>query len=163
MLLEISSTEEGLTINSFSENHNFVIFFILNYMKQTEQDILSRSKEITENYFQFLDKHIADVISGKADDFMEINQIANELFISHKHLTDIVQKETGNHPCHFYDLKILEEAKRMLSETDKSVSEIAKILTYDPSNFSKFFKKFVGQTPGQFRKENKNSEKFTMK
>ncbi|WP_187477546.1 helix-turn-helix domain-containing protein [Amniculibacterium sp. G2-70] len=132
-------------------------------MKQTEQDILSRSKEITENYFQFLDKHIADVISGKADDFMEINQIANELFISHKHLTDIVQKETGNHPCHFYDLKILEEAKRMLSETDKSVSEIAKILTYDPSNFSKFFKKFVGQTPGQFRKENKNSEKFTMK
>ena len=124
-------------------------------MKQTEQDILSRSKEITENYFRFLDKHIADVITGKVDDFMEINQIASELFISHKHLTDIVQKETGNHPCHFHDLKILDEAKRMLSETNKSIAEIAKILTYDPSNFSKFFKKFVGQTPGQFRKENK--------
>ena len=124
-------------------------------MKQTEQDILSRSKEITENYFRFLDKHIADVITGKVDDFMEINQIASELFISHKHLTDIVQKETGNHPCHFYDLKILDEAKRMLSETNKSIAEIAKILTYDPSNFSKFFKKFIGQTPGQFRKENK--------
>lgn len=124
-------------------------------MEQTERDIISRSKEITENYFQFLDKHILDVISGKVDDFMEINQIARELFLSHKHLTDIVQKETGNHPCHFYDLKILDEAKRMLSETDKSIAEIAKILTYDPSNFSKFFKKFVGQTPGQFRKENK--------
>jgi AraC-type DNA-binding domain-containing proteins len=124
-------------------------------MEQTERDILSRSKEITENYFQFLDKHILDVISGKVDDFMEINQIARELFLSHKHLTDILQKETGNHPCHFYDLKILDEAKRMLSETDKSIAEIAKILTYDPSNFSKFFKKFVGQTPGQFRKENK--------
>lgn len=124
-------------------------------MEQTERDILSRSKEITENYFQFLDKHILDVISGNVDDFMEINQIARELFLSHKHLTDIVQKETGNHPCHFYDLKILDEAKRMLSETDKSIAEIAKILTYDPSNFSKFFKKFVGQTPGQFRKENK--------
>ena len=124
-------------------------------MKQAERDILSRSKEITENYFRFLDKHIADVITGKVDDFMEINQIASELFISHKHLTDIVQKETGNHPCHFYDLKILDEAKRMLSETNKSIAEIAKILTYDPSNFSKFFKKFVGQTPGQFRKENK--------
>ena len=124
-------------------------------MKQTEQDILSRSKEITENYFRFLDKHIADVITGKVDDFMEINQIASELFISHKHLTDIVQKETGNHPCHFYDLKILDEAKRMLFETNKSIAEIAKILTYDPSNFSKFFKKIIGQTPGQFRKENK--------
>lgn len=86
---------------------------------------------------------------------MEINQIANALFISHKHLTDTVQKETGSHPCHFYDLKILDEAKKMLLETDKTISEIAKILTYDPSNFSKFFKKIIGQTPGQFRKENK--------
>lgn len=124
-------------------------------MEQTEQNILKRSKEITENYFQFLDKHIADVVSGNVDEFMEINKIAKALFLSHTHLTDTVQKETGNHPCHFYGLKILDEAKRMLSETDKSIAEIAKILTYDPSNFSKFFKKFVGQTPGQFRKENK--------
>ncbi|MFT4032747.1 MAG: AraC family transcriptional regulator [Siphonobacter sp.] len=119
------------------------------------QDILKRSKEITQSYFNFLDKHIADVISGNVDQFMEINQIASELFLSHKHLTDTIQKETGNHPCHFYDLKIIEEAQKMLSKTDKSVAEIAKTLTYDPSNFSKFFKKFVGQTPGHFRKENK--------
>ncbi|HWK58761.1 MAG TPA: AraC family transcriptional regulator [Parapedobacter sp.] len=122
-------------------------------MKRNEQDIPKRSKEITKSYFRFLDKHIEDVVLGKVDEFMEINQIASELFISHKHLTDTVQKETGNHPCHFYDLKIIDEAKRILSETDKSVSEIARILTYDPSNFSKFFKKFVGQTPAQFRKE----------
>jgi len=122
-------------------------------MKRDEQAILKRSEEITKNYFQFLDKHIEDVVLGKVDEFMEINQIASELFISHTHLTDTVQKETGNHPCHFYDHKIIDEAKRMLSETDKSVAEIARILTYDPSNFSKFFKKFVGQTPAQFRKE----------
>lgn len=124
-------------------------------MTNKEQDKVTRSKEITENYFQFLDNHIEDVVLGKTDEFMEINQIASALFISHKHLTDTVQKETGSHPCHFYDLKIIDEAKKMLSETDKTISEIAKILTYDPSNFSKFFKKFIGKTPGQFRKENK--------
>jgi AraC family transcriptional regulator of adaptative response / methylphosphotriester-DNA alkyltransferase methyltransferase len=124
-------------------------------MKKSERDILKRSEEITENYFQFLDNHIEDVVLGKTEEFMEINQIASALFISHKHLTDTVQKETGSHPCHFYDLKILDEAKKMLLETDKTISEIAKILTYDPSNFSKFFKKFIGKTPGQFRKENK--------
>jgi len=123
--------------------------------KKNEQDILKRSEEITENYFKFLDKHIEDVLLGNVSDFMEIKKIASELFISHKHLTDTVQKETGNHPCHFYDLKILDEAKKMLLETDLSISKIAKTLTYDPSNFSKFFKKFVGQTPGQFRIENK--------
>ncbi len=113
----------------------------------------TRSKEITDTYFKFLDKHIADVVSGEATDFLEINQIAAELFVSHKHLTDTVQKETGNHPCYFYDLKIIEKAKQMLLETDQSISEIAKILTYDPSNFTKFFKKWEGKTPGQFRKE----------
>lgn len=123
-------------------------------MSEINQNILKRSKEITEKYFLFLDKHIADVLLGNGTDFMEINQIASELFVSHKHLTDTVQKETGNHPCYFYDLKIIEEAKKMLAHTNKSVSEIARILTYDPSNFSKFFKKFVGQTPGQFRAEN---------
>jgi AraC-like DNA-binding protein len=116
-------------------------------------DELSRGKEITENYFKFLEIHVSEVVSGKASEFLEINQIAGALFVSHKHLTDTVQKETGNHPCHFYDLKIIDEAKKMLSETNKSVAEIARILTYDPSNFSKFFKKFVGQTPGKYRKD----------
>ncbi len=71
-------------------------------MKKIEKVTIKRSKEITENYFQFLDKHIEDVVLGKVDEFMEINQIASELFVSHKHLTDTVQKETGNHPCYFY-------------------------------------------------------------
>lgn len=124
-------------------------------MKDSNPDSFSRNQEITENYFQFLNQHIADVISGKVDEFMEINQIASELFLSHKHLTDTVQKETGNHPCHFYDLKILEHAQEMLTQTDDSVAEIARKLTYNPSNFSKFFKKFLGQTPGQYRKANK--------
>lgn len=124
-----------------------------------DQDQGNRGQQITANYFEYLDKHIADVISGKADGFMEINQIANALFLSHKHLTDTVQKETGHHPCHFYDLKIIEAAKTMLVETDNSIATIAKALTYDPSNFSKFFKKFVGITPGQFRKNTKEFPK----
>lgn len=117
---------------------------------------MKRSEEITRDYFFFLDKHIAGVISGDVDDFMELNQIAGELYISHKHLTDTIQKETGNHPCHFYDLKIIEQAKRMLTGSDRSIAEIARILTYDPSNFSKFFKKFVGQTPKKWRINNSN-------
>lgn len=121
-------------------------------MRDSNNDLLKRGQEITENYFRFLDGHINDVVSGRTDEFLEINEIADALFISHKHLTDTVQQETGHHPCHFYDDKIIEKAKDLLLNTEQSVSEIAKLLTYDPSNFSKFFKKFTGQTPGQFRK-----------
>ncbi|WP_425549806.1 helix-turn-helix domain-containing protein [Chryseobacterium ginsenosidimutans] len=46
-------------------------------------------------------------------------------------------------------------SKKMLMNTNLSIAVIAKKLTYDPSNFSKFFKNWTSQTPGQFRKEHK--------
>lgn len=118
-------------------------------MKETKK----RSEEITSQYLKFLDQHIEDVSSGDVPEFLELNQIASKLNISHSHLSDTVQESTGHHPCHFYDLKIIDKAKFLLTETDFSIAEIAKKLTYDPSNFGKFFKKFTGKTAGEFRKE----------
>lgn len=113
----------------------------------------SRSKEITSNYFQFLDQHIDDVVNGKVLEFMELNQIASKLAISHQHLTDTIRKEIGEHPCHFYDEKIIIKAKELLKNKKVSIAQVSLSLTYDPSNFSKFFKKWTGMTPGEFRKK----------
>ena len=113
---------------------------------------ITRSKEILTSYFVFLDQHIDDVVQGRVSEFMELNQIARELAVSHQHLSDTIQQETGHHPCHFYDEKIIDQAKKLLKETKVSVAQVAIQLTYDPSNFSKFFKKWTGQTPGYFRK-----------
>ena len=44
------------------------------------------------------------------------------------------------------------EEVSLLKETKASIAQIAIQLTYDPSNFSKFFKKWTGLTPGNFRK-----------
>ena len=114
-----------------------------------------RGDEITNDYLLFLDQHVEDVAKGDILDFLELNQIAKALHISHSHLSDTLQETTGHHPCYFYDLKIVEKAKSLLMETDLSIAEVARRLTYDPSNFSKFFKKFAGETPGHFRTENK--------
>ena len=116
-----------------------------------KQTTIKRNEEITERYLQFLDQHLDDVVSGHAAEMMQLAEIATRLFISHQHLTDTVQKTTGHHPCYFYDLKIIDRARQMLQETDWSVAVIALKLTYDPSNFSKFFRKFTGMTPGTYR------------
>ena len=113
---------------------------------------IKRSKEILTSYFVFLDQHIDDVVQGRVPEFMELNQIARELAVSHQHLSDTIQLETGHHPCHFYDEKIIDQAKKLLKETKASIAQVAIQLTYDPSNFSKFFKKWTGLTPGNFRK-----------
>jgi len=51
--------------------------------------------------------------------------------------------------------RVAQEAKRLLFYTDKSSKEIAGYLGFeDAAHFSKFFKKKVGSTPSEFRKEN---------
>jgi len=122
-------------------------------MEENENHKQRRSTEITKQYLGFLDGHIDDVVHGRVQAFMQLSQIARELAVSHQHLTDVVQKEMGNHPCHFYDAKIIEQAKLLLAKSDMSIAGIALTLTYDASNFSKFFKKWTGETPGAFRKK----------
>lgn len=116
-------------------------------------DTKKRSEEITQQYFDFLDVHIKDVVNGNTPDFFQLSQIASQLNISHSHLSDTLRQSTGHHPCYFYDQKIIDKAKQLLTETTLSIAEISKILTYDPSNFGKFFKKNTGKTAGDFRKE----------
>ncbi|WP_207896735.1 helix-turn-helix domain-containing protein [Flaviaesturariibacter flavus] len=42
-------------------------------------------------------------------------------------------------------------AKELILTTDLSIAAIARQLTFDPSNFSKFFRHFTGITPKKFR------------
>lgn len=124
-------------------------------MAGDNNSVSKRAQEITEKYLAFIDQHIDDVISGRTSELMQLAQIASQLAVSHTHLTDTVQKTMGHHPCHFYDARIIDKAKQLLSGSDTPVADIALTLTYDPSNFSKFFKKWTGLTPGDFRKQNK--------
>jgi len=124
-------------------------------MKKKQQTV-TRGDEITNRYLRLLDQHLNDVVNGDAAEMMQLSEIAARLFVSHQHLTDTVQKTMGHHPCYFYDLKIIERAQQMLKETDWSVASIALKLTYDPSNFSKFFRKFTGMAPGAYRLASRN-------
>ncbi|WP_336834658.1 AraC family transcriptional regulator [Sphingobacterium siyangense] len=110
-----------------------------------------RSEEITIQYFELLDRHLAELIDGVSIEMLELQDIANILCVSQKHLIKIIQETSGNHPCHFYVQKILTCTKTLLTNSELTISEIAQRLTYDPSNFTKFFKKYEGMSPSQFR------------
>lgn len=112
---------------------------------------LSRNDEITRDYLAFLDQHIADLLAGRETEMLHINKIAQRLFISPGHLTNTLKLTTGHHPCYFFDLKIIEETNKLLLNTKLSASEIARRLSFDPSNFVKFYRSFAGITPTQFR------------
>lgn len=111
-----------------------------------------RQEEITRKYFSFLDNHLRNVVDGGSQEFLTLKEISMEIAISHQHLIEIVKAHTGKPPRYFYETKILEEAKKMLTDYNMKPAVVAKNLTYDPSNFSKFFKKWTGKTPGEYKK-----------
>ncbi len=113
---------------------------------------LPRKEEIFQQYMHTLDCHLQDVLNGKADDMYELRDIAKEMHIHPTHLSNVIKAHTGKHPCHFYELKILKIAKDLLQDGNYTIADVAHILTYDPSNFTKWFKAFTGMTPSQYRK-----------
>jgi len=114
---------------------------------------MSRNEEIFQHYLAVIDTHLDDLISGRTDRMFELQDIAAHLFIHPTHLSTVIKQHTGHHPCYFYEQKIMEQAKKLLQNKQQSVAAIAYTLTYDPSNFTKWFKAFAGVTPSQYRQQ----------
>ena len=113
--------------------------------------ILSRQHEITATFLKEIDKHLLDITDGRTLDMFEIRDIAEIMHIHPTHLSNTIKLTTGKAPCYFFEEKILTIAKSMIEKNEETIGNIATSLTYDPSNFTKFFKRFTNQTPKQYR------------
>ena len=112
---------------------------------------MKRSKEITSAFLKELDQHLDELKSGKATSTFEVQDIAALLHIHPTHLSNTIQEELKRSPCDIYEERLLNIAKELILTTNLSIATIARQLTFDPSNFNKFFKHFAGTTPKRFR------------
>lgn len=87
-------------------------------------------------------------------EYRTVNDYAEKLYISAKHLSEVVRETFGRSPLQIIHDILLLEAKVQLRATDKSISEIAYQLKFeDPSHFSHFIKKRTGYSPQELRKK----------
>jgi AraC family transcriptional regulator of adaptative response / methylphosphotriester-DNA alkyltransferase methyltransferase len=131
-------------------------------MKQKIDKSSNRQGEIVKQYLQELDKHLADLKQGKAESTFEIKDLASLLFIHPTHLSNTIHEVLGKSPCDIYEARLIEIAKELILSSDRPIAHIAQNLTFDPSNFTKFFKSHVGTTPKKFREINAKSELNTI-
>lgn len=80
-------------------------------------------------------------------------ECADALGVHQTYIWKILKMEKGKTFSEFVEEYKLEQAKKMLLETNLSVNEIAEKLGYtNAQNFIRFFSKGTGLTPGKFRK-----------
>jgi AraC-like DNA-binding protein len=110
-----------------------------------------RQKEILKEYITEMDKHIQDLKAGEVEVMFEIRDFASLLHIHPVHLSNTIKEVTGKSPCDLFEERLVALAKEMIATSSLSMGAIARQLTYDPSNFVKFFKKYTGTTPKKYR------------
>lgn len=119
---------------------------------------INRREEIFLDFLLFIDNHLKDIIDGKKEEMYELQEVADYLHIHPTHLSNVIKEYSGKHPCYFYEQKLLEVAKKLLKDRDKSIAEVARMLTFGPSNFTKWFKHYQGITPSVFRSLAENED-----
>lgn len=106
-----------------------------------------RSLTITNQFLQLINKFYLER--------RQTEQYAELLGLTANYLSELIKETTGKTVRQHIVQRVLTEAKNLLFYTDLDVAEISDALQFDePTNFGKFFKKYTGATPLQFRKEN---------
>jgi len=85
-----------------------------------------------------------------------VGEYADLLFKSPKTIANVFRMYSEATPLQLIHERIILEAKRMLLFTDHPIKHISNALGYeDTAQFSKFFKKYVGENPSQFQLKRK--------
>jgi len=117
----------------------------------TRQDlnlnVLAKFEKLIDNY---LDAELA-----ATDGVPSVKYFADKICLSPNYFGDLVKKETGKSAKEYIQLKMLQAAKEDLLNPDKTVTQVAYALGFQyPQHFVRFFKKYEGITPTQYRQAN---------
>ena len=121
---------------------------------QYEQAISKRSIILYKNFKNLLDSLFLENITT--------GDYAKKMNITQHHLNHITKQVTGQTATEVIRARSILEAKRLLTFTDQTVSEVASQLNFfDSSYFAKLFKAETGMSPIEFKKS--ISEKYRIR
>ena len=119
-----------------------LLYIIIDELKTMESNV-SDVTEVTRRY-----------IEQNYNRELTLTQIASEVNFSIYYLAHIFKREMGVSPMQYLMNCRMEKAKELLTDTRRTISDIAAEVGYQNKNyFTMLFKRNVGITPGKFRKE----------
>ena len=81
-----------------------------------------------------------------------LDEVASHVHLNPAYFSTLFKQSTGSSFKEYLNMVRIEESKRLLTNTDYSIIDIALAAGFDDqSYFSKVFKKYTGLTPRQYR------------
>jgi len=104
----------------------------------------NRSQQLYDQFTKLVEMHYLK--------FRFVQDYADLLFVTAKHLSEVIKRETGETALHLIHSRLFSEAKFLLCRTDMSLKEIANKMGFDTSShFGRFIKQFSGYSPSDYR------------
>ncbi len=129
------------------------LFLLLQSAIDTAHPVLpavSHKKQLLTDFRRLIEQHYRTM--------RRPGEYAALLFITVGHLNSVCQELMGRAAGDVIRDRVLLEAKRLLTSADLTVTSVADELNFpDNSYFTRFFKKYEGATPEEFRKRIKLS------
>ncbi|MCM3748207.1 helix-turn-helix domain-containing protein [Paenibacillus pasadenensis] len=87
---------------------------------------------------------------------LSVETISEQVNLHYAYLSRMFKQETGKTILEYLTIKRLEVSKGLLKDTEHTVNDIASGVGYNNVNsFIRFFKRYEGLTPGDYRKSNR--------
>ncbi len=109
-----------------------------------------------ELQYKVITQRMIQLIEENCQLDLTLEQCAAKMNYHPSYLKRVFVKATGQSFTDYVQLRRLEQAKKLLVETEKRIGDIAAEFGYtNPQNFIRYFRKLVGVTPKQYRDENR--------
>ena len=126
---------------------------IFQALKNMMKDMTARRDEELENATVRPVREAKKYVCDHFSENVTLEEISDSLGFSSSYFSVLFKKETGEGFAKYLTQVRMDEAKRLLRETDIPVAQIAENVGYqDQKHFTQIFRKAAGINPGEYRK-----------
>ena len=129
------------------------IRYIKNIFYDMIMDYCFAISEFSVKHYSVLVGKAINYINSNLENNLSVSEIANQLYVSPTYLSRAFKKETGFSIIEYINKLKIKHATFLLRDTALPIQDIGRIIGINDVNyFSRLFKRYMSQTPTQYRK-----------
>lgn len=110
--------------------------------------------EVDLSHSELLRERFREMLVGHCRCHRNVGYYARELCVTTDYLSRVIREYDGSSAMKWIANAVVTEAKYLLRQRDKTVNQIAQELNFsDQSTFGKFFKRYTGMSPGEYKSQ----------